>query len=201
MRICFVGDSLVAGTGDPEYLGWVGRVCAAARRDGWDITAYNLGVRRETSADIRARWEREVECRLPAEDAGLLVFSFGNNDAVVEAGRPRVALADAVVNLRQIVAAARARWPVLMVGPVAFPNEEDALRRKLNGAYAAACDEMGVPYLDVLEAVGSSDVWLAEARLGDGVHPGAGGYRLLAGLFSAWPAWHAQRQRAGRLST
>ena len=23
MRICFVGDSMTNGTGDPEYLGWV----------------------------------------------------------------------------------------------------------------------------------------------------------------------------------
>jgi lysophospholipase L1-like esterase len=29
MRICFVGDSITNGTGDPEYLGWVSRVYAA----------------------------------------------------------------------------------------------------------------------------------------------------------------------------
>ena len=65
MRICFVGDSFVNGTGDPDCLGWAGRVCAAAQHDGHDITYYNLGVRRETTADIRDRWEREVSCRLP----------------------------------------------------------------------------------------------------------------------------------------
>jgi hypothetical protein len=52
MRICFVGDSLVNGTGDPVGLGWVGRACAAARRRGHEVTCYNLGIRRDTSADI-----------------------------------------------------------------------------------------------------------------------------------------------------
>ena len=59
MRICFVGDSFVNGTGDPECLGWPGRICAAARRAGHDVTYYNLGVRRDTSGDVQARWELE----------------------------------------------------------------------------------------------------------------------------------------------
>jgi len=58
MRICFVGDSFVNGTGDPEYLGWTGIICAVTRSWGYDITYYNLGIRRETSADILARWGR-----------------------------------------------------------------------------------------------------------------------------------------------
>ena len=56
MRLCFIGDSLVNGTGDPTGLGWVGRVTASARRRGHDVTTYNLGIRRDTSADIAARW-------------------------------------------------------------------------------------------------------------------------------------------------
>jgi hypothetical protein len=57
MRICFIGDSLVNGVGDPTGLGWVGRVATAARRRGHDITAYNLGIRRDTSGDIAVRWQ------------------------------------------------------------------------------------------------------------------------------------------------
>jgi lysophospholipase L1-like esterase len=52
IRICFVGDSFVNGTGDPDCLGWTGRLCASRSRQGRSITYYNLGVRRETSADI-----------------------------------------------------------------------------------------------------------------------------------------------------
>jgi acyl-CoA thioesterase-1 len=55
MRICFFGDSFVNGTGDDDALGWVGRAVASARHAGRDVTAYNLGVRGDTSADVAAR--------------------------------------------------------------------------------------------------------------------------------------------------
>jgi lysophospholipase L1-like esterase len=83
MRICFVGDSFVNGTGDPECLGWAGRICAVARREGYDITYYNLGVRRETSADIKSRWQNEVTCRLSQGEYGRIIFSFGVNDTTI----------------------------------------------------------------------------------------------------------------------
>jgi hypothetical protein len=45
IRICFLGESFVNGTGDQEYLGWTGRICVNAHKKGHDITYYNLGVR------------------------------------------------------------------------------------------------------------------------------------------------------------
>ena len=80
IRVCFFGDSFVNGTGDDACLGWVGRACAAGRRRGVDLTCYNLGIRRDTSADVPQRWEREAQARLPPEHDGRLVFSFGAND-------------------------------------------------------------------------------------------------------------------------
>ncbi len=61
MRICFVGDSITNGTGDPEYLGWVGRVMQDERTRRAELTSYNLGIRRDRSDQIRARWRAEVE--------------------------------------------------------------------------------------------------------------------------------------------
>ena len=34
MRICFIGDSFVNGTGDDDCLGWAGRLGAGARPGG-----------------------------------------------------------------------------------------------------------------------------------------------------------------------
>lgn len=34
LRVCFVGDSFVAGVGDPEQLGWAGRVAARTHSAG-----------------------------------------------------------------------------------------------------------------------------------------------------------------------
>src|SRR5579859_6204180 len=82
LRIGFSGDSFVNGFGDPEGLGWVGRVCAAAIARGHTVTNYNGGIRGDTSADVRVRWHKEALRRLPAEQRRSLVFSFGVNDCV-----------------------------------------------------------------------------------------------------------------------
>ena len=69
IRVCFFGDSFVNGTGDDACLGWVGRACAAGRRNGMDLTCYNLGIRGDTSADVLRRWEHEARARLAPGDA------------------------------------------------------------------------------------------------------------------------------------
>jgi acyl-CoA thioesterase I len=130
MRICFFGDSFVNGAGDDSCLGWVGRVCAAGRRDGRDLTCYNLGIRRDTSADIHRRWAREAEMRLPPEHDGRLVFSFGANDCCVEEAGVRVDHAETMAIAKDILTAARARRPTLMVSPL--PIREPATGRTLS---------------------------------------------------------------------
>ena len=80
LRICFIGDSYVNGTSDPDYLGWAGRVAIAAQRNGYNLTYYNLGVRRETSADIAKRWQQEVQARFLSSCPPFVVFALGAND-------------------------------------------------------------------------------------------------------------------------
>lgn len=45
LRVCFVGDSFVAGVGDPQHLGWTGRIAARTYQAGQPLTSYVLGVR------------------------------------------------------------------------------------------------------------------------------------------------------------
>jgi hypothetical protein len=40
MHLYFLGDSYVNGYGDPEFLGWAGRVCTLASERNLDITYY-----------------------------------------------------------------------------------------------------------------------------------------------------------------
>ena len=54
---------MTAGYGDPKGLGWVGRVVARTQHPDLDLTAYNLGVRGDTSADVVARWGTECHPR------------------------------------------------------------------------------------------------------------------------------------------
>ena len=87
IRICFIGDSLVNGTGDEAALGWAGRLCAMANASDIPVTYYNLGIRRDTSKDILLRWESECTLRLPDSCDGRIVLSCGVNDTVIENGK------------------------------------------------------------------------------------------------------------------
>ena len=190
MRICFIGDSFVNGTGDDACLGWAGRLCRDARAAGREVTYYNLGVRRDTSADIARRWRAEAAPRLPVEHPGALVFSFGVNDCVTDGGLRRVALVDTLGHARSILSEASVLRSTLMVGP---PPVIDAAANarivELSAALAKPCHDSGVPYLPVFEKLARSPVWRDSLAGGDGAHPRANGYELWAGLVSAWEPW------------
>jgi len=185
MRICFVGDSITNGTGDPEYLGWVGRVMQHERTRRAELTGYNLGIRRDRSDQIRARWRAEVEARLPPEHEGRVVVALGANDAV-QAIAPAVTLGHA----EAILTEAGARWPVLMVGPAPLADDEARGRvAALDTAFVALCGRLGVPFVSVFGGLLSTPTWLDEARAGDGAHPAAAGYLRLAKIILASKAW------------
>lgn len=190
MRICFVGDSFVNGTGDRECLGWTGRIVAAASQNQHDITYYNLGVRRETSTDIKRRWRAEVSCRLPPECDGRVVFSFGANDTTVENGKVRVKLEDSIQNSRQILQEANDLFPVLMVSSPPLADDEQNVRiARLSRELALVCAELNIPYLDVFTPLQRSQTWMNEAAAYDGAHPRTGGYVELANLVQNWISW------------
>ena len=87
LRVCFIGDSLVLGTGDDDFLGWPGRVMQRERQAGHDLTMCNLGIRGDTTTMIETRWRAEAEARMPAETPCALVFSFGCNDMAMDRRR------------------------------------------------------------------------------------------------------------------
>ena len=63
LALVFLGASLVAGVGDPKGQGWVTRVVGRTQDPDLELTAYNLGVRGDTSADVLHRWATEVPLR------------------------------------------------------------------------------------------------------------------------------------------
>ena len=195
LRICFVGDSFIAGAGDETALGWVGRVAAAAWHRGVALTAYNLGVRRDTSADIRRRAEAEVLARLLAAggDTHAVVFSFGVNDTTLEDGMPRLPPETTLDNAAVLLGWSAARWTTLMVGPppAAHDAVQDARVAALSPELGALCAAVQVPFLPVHGPLSAASAWRAGAARGDGVHPDGAGYAALAALVDAWPAWRS----------
>lgn len=189
-RICFLGESFVNGTGDPECLGWTGRICADANRKGNNITYYNLGIRRETTTELKQRCLSEVKYRLPAECDGRVVFSFGVNDTWIENDATRVSLINSIINTREILKATKTLYPVLMVSPPPVLDQEHNYKiSELSKHFELICKRLDIPYLDVFSQLEKSQVWKDEIRSYDGAHPRAAGYTELAELVKKWDAW------------
>ncbi|PSB34680.1 GDSL-type esterase/lipase family protein [Stenomitos frigidus] len=193
IRICFLGESFVNGTGDRTHLGWTGRLCQTLSQLGDRVTYYNLGIRRETSTELLARWQQECDRRLPPGCHHRVVFSFGVNDTTMENGSTRVALPRSLANARQILSVAQQTYPILMVGlaPIADDEAQNIRIHELSGHLAQLCESLKIPYLDIFTPLSQSDIWMQEAAAGDGAHPDAAGYVELAHLIQAWSAWNA----------
>jgi len=189
VRIYFIGDSYVNGTGDPEYLGWPGRVCAVSNGKGIAITGYNLGIRADTSADVLRRWESEIAARRLTEHDARLVFGFGANDCYLIDGQKRVERPESEKNAREILTKAHDLLPTLLIGPPpGVDDEQHALRTDMSELLKGIAADVGVPYLDVIQGMDAT-VWRDEAKTGDQIHPGPKGYAGLAELVYNWSDW------------
>ncbi|MBB4663968.1 GDSL-type esterase/lipase family protein [Conexibacter arvalis] len=194
--VLFFGDSFTAGAGDPTALGWVGRVAAACQ----PLTAYNLGVRGETSVQVAARWQGEAWPRLRGDAAHGVVFAVGANDACgdpADDDPPRVDPGHSAATLAELLeGAALMRLPAFVVGPVPVGEPHaDGRVLALDDAFARLCGARGLPYAAVAPALSADPLWREEAHAGDGSHPAAAGYArlaelVLAGGFRDWLEAH-----------
>lgn len=189
LRACFLGDSYAAGACDDTGLGWVGRVWAAARSEGADLTAYNLGIRGETGPQIAARAETEVHPRIALGDSHALVFTFGSNDFSKGVSHAEsLAAAAALLDI-----AGRLGVAPFVISPPVFLDEpaRDRQAQALSESLAALCAERGAAWLDLRGGGMDWRLWWDQARAGDGYHPNGAGYAALAKVVTAWPAWRA----------
>lgn len=188
IRICFVGDSLVNGTGDKTALGWAGRLCAKTN-DYCNVTYYNLGVRRDTSRDILLRWQGECAARLPASCDGRIVFSFGINDTVLENGEQRIAFEESLANIHNVLLQSK-RYPILVVGPT--PVEDDSHNARiqiLSEGFFQQAKMLGIAYIDLFSVLSSDLSYKQELAHQDGAHPTHVGYGKIASIIQASPLW------------
>lgn len=205
LRFCFVGDSLVNGTNDPEFLGWPGRLAQDEVTAGHDVTVYNLGIRADTSEMIAARWRAECEARLPAVQPCALVFSFGVNDTALENGVRRVPFERSLEIAREMMTSAKDWLPTLWVGPPPVELDETTFDptpdihyqftreriRELSTAYAEIASQIGVPYFDLYDRLDGAPEWQNCYDGSDGVHPQSQGYALVSQHISQWDSWRA----------
>ena len=186
MRLIAFGESTVAGAGDPDHLGWVGRALAGRR----EVTLYNLGIRGETSVQLAARWRGEAAIRQSPLQEGRLVFEFGINDVREVNGRMQVNDADTVAAARRILGEASEWKPTLMVGPPPVSDDPRNSRvRAISERLAVLCGELHVPFFESSRLLLQTGIWLADIKQVDGTHPGARGYAEWARLIDLWQPW------------
>lgn len=188
-RICVVGDELVAGTGDPKALGWLGRVCARTAMEPPPVVMA-LAVPGETTAALSARWEAEVMLRLgpdPAPGANHLVVALGRADLGAD-----VSLARSRLNLANVLDTAESRrLSTFVVGPPPGAHEDPERQAELSAAFADVTTRRRVPYVETYAPLARHEQWLADLAAGDGRTPGQAGYGLMAWLVlhSGWNRW------------
>jgi lysophospholipase L1-like esterase len=190
LRVCVVGDDLVAGVGDPRSLGWVGRVGARTPRTEASVTLFPLGVPGETTAGLLARWREETGRRFAGADPASFRLVVGLGHADLDEG---VSLARSRLNLANIVdECASQALPVFVVGPP--PTSRGAAAEyqvELSDAFTDVCLRRQVPYVDCWTPLAQHEDWLTDLAAGDGRHPGQVGYGLLAWLVlhNGWAHW------------
>jgi lysophospholipase L1-like esterase len=180
---------MVAGVGDPKGQGWVSRVVGRTQHPDLELTAYNLGVRGETSADVLARWRTECPPRWRGRTEKRLVISVGAND-VAEG----VTLARHRLNLANILDdAASDGIATFVVSPP--PSDDEEFNRKLEvlvDAQADVCNRRGVPFVDCFRPLLGHEQWHSDlASSSVPHHPGQAGYGLIAWLVlhNGWNEW------------
>ena len=185
----FVGASQTAGYGDPKGLGWVGRVVARTQHPDLDLTAYNLGVRGNTSGDVVARWSGECEPRWKGRAEKRLVLSVGLGDVLTG-----MTMARSRLNLANLLdEAANHGVGTFVVGLT--PTLDPDLNRRVEAlaeAQADVCARRGVTYVDCFRPLVGHDQWMADlAASPDRAHPGQAGYGLIAWLVlhNGWNDW------------
>lgn len=192
--VMFFGDSHTVGTGDPEALGWAGRVAGAAIAAGIPVTSYNLGVRGQTSVEVAARCRVEAPPRLPDDGSdSRAVFAFGVNDVTLQDGTLRCSQEESLEALEAALDdAAELGMRPLVIGPAAI-DDEDVNERiiALSAAFRGLCEQRRVLFVPLVEGLLRSHLWRQEVAVGDGAHPGAYGYMEIARLVLAagWIDW------------
>lgn len=180
-----LGDSTTAGTpgwkspleappdgaGDEtsQYAYWLAR-----ERPEWTIL--NRGVNRETSAQIRARFDRDVLQANP----DVVVVIAGVND--VYGGRPA---AEVIANLEWMYARARDNGIRVVAGSIipyntATPDQNARMREVNDWIRQVATTDPNVTFVDTRAAAAAPDNPDKLIESPDQLHPSPEGYRRMA---------------------
>lgn len=171
LTILFFGDSITAGYGlDPEQA-FPARIQERADSLGLPVETVNAGVSGETTAGGLRRVDWILQ-----RPFDIFVLGLGGNDGLrgLDPGHTRE-------NLQKIMDKVRDQNPrvkIVLAGMEAPPNMGDDYTRRFREVFrdlADANDVVFMPFL--LEDVAG----IPKRNMSDGIHPTAGGHRIIAG--------------------
>lgn len=184
----FYGDSLTLAVNDDSMQGgWVGRLALMGSRAGFyalpPATFYNLGVRRHTVFDVKARWKQEWDARQLPGIVPHVAFCAGVVDMVPADGKP---VSEVCAAMADMLDEAAALAPVLLISVPPVANAEVRTRiEALNAAYGAMCAQKGLAWADIYTELCTSDVYMDSLR--DGTHAAPEGCAFMAERLFALP--------------
>lgn len=163
VKVMAFGDSLTAGYGLPAREGFVSRLEAALKAEGYNVTIINAGVSGDTTAGGKARLDWSL-----AERPDAVLLELGANDAL-RGLSPAASEAnlDAMLNVLK-----ERKIPVLLIGMKSPPNLGAEYGTAFEAIYPRLAARYGVPlYPFFLDGVAANST-LNQA---DGIHPNAAG--------------------------
>jgi len=163
IKVLALGDSLTAGYGLAARDGFVPRLEAALRTEGYNVTVVNAGVSGDTTAGGKARLDWSL-----AEKPDAVLLELGANDAL--RGISPVATE---ANLDAMLQVLRKRQiPVLLIGMKSPPNLGTEYVTAFEGIYPRLAARYQIPlYPFFLDGVAASST----LNQPDGIHPNAQG--------------------------
>ena len=180
----FFGDSLTLGVNDYAMPGgWVSRLALLGRREKLyaypPATFYNLGARRQTTANVAARFEAEVQARQMPGIVQRLLFCVGVVDMVGPTGSEPGAIQKAASDLEGLLERAKTIAPTLVICPPPVASVE--VRNRITSLCAAqvdVCARLGVDCVNINAALAADPEYMED--LTDGLHPGPTGCSVMA---------------------
>lgn len=166
-RILVFGDSLVAGYGLEQNLGFTVQLEAALKAGGRAVKVINAGISGDTSAGGKSRLAWSL-----SEKPDLMLLELGAND-----GLRGLDPAETKANLDWILTeAAKAGVPVVFAGMLAPPNLGPEYGAEFDALFPALAQKHGVVFYPFfLEGVAA----VAELNQEDGIHPNAEGVGVI----------------------
>lgn len=188
MIVLFFGDSITRGCDDSEG-GWVERL-----RKSYGPTIFiNLGVDGDSSSDVLARFNKDMDYHANADEPMAIVFSVGFNDTRTKSGISFSSQERYEQNLAELLKRAKKYSDKILFVELTPCNEShsnpvewgdtgytNTRIKQFNATLRKFCEQNGVNLVDTFETF--SEAMGKTELLPDGIHPNDEGHQLIADL-------------------